>query len=457
MKPGTLNRREFLKRTGLLSAGLALAACAPSAAPSGGAAAPEGGESAAAAPSGEAAPMLFWFQAENHKPEYERRIDELNERFNIDFSFEILDRDTMNAKFPATLMSGSGFPDILEQNAGDVVLYFKGGAEAIPFIPLNDALANSPYSGDALESRFARFTKDGQIYGAPHDVHPLVMLYHDVAWQEAGVDLSQVVTWDDLLNACANVELTMPDGRPRYPIMDGKSDTNLPARMMQKGMWWTDENGEPALTDPRFREAVEDWLRFAPYQVDRDWTNHVAMTKDGQVMCQLAPDWLYGIFKQGTAEDAEFLADSPIRIMRIPDFEADGIHTGTWGGTACSVPKASANATLALDVMLYLYFDNTEGQLETRFVETGILPPVASAWEGAAFHEAEPFVGGQIAGEVFIESALDLPGYPEDWTTNTVVTAWNEQFPLVWTGEITLDEAIETADKNARDTIAQNM
>ena len=124
----------------------------------------------------------------------------------------------MNAKFPATLMSGSGFPDIMEQNAGDVVLYFKGGAEQIPFVPLNDALAESPYADQVLESRFARFTKDGNIYGAPHDVHPLVMLYHDVAWQEAGVDLSQVVTWNDFLDACSQVDLTMADGRD--PLSD---------------------------------------------------------------------------------------------------------------------------------------------------------------------------------------------------------------------------------------------
>ncbi len=115
---------------------------------------------------------------------------------------------------------------------------------------------------DALESRFARFTKDGKIYGAPHDVHPLVMLYHDVAWQEAGVDLSQVQTWNEFLDACSQVDLKMADGRDRYPIMDGKSDTNLPARMMQKDLWWTDEAGEPMLTDPRFKEVRRGLAAF---------------------------------------------------------------------------------------------------------------------------------------------------------------------------------------------------
>ena len=68
-------------------------------------------------------PILFWFQAENHKPEYESRVTELNDKFNISFSFELLSRDAMNKKFPATLMAGSGFPDIIEMNAGDTVKY----------------------------------------------------------------------------------------------------------------------------------------------------------------------------------------------------------------------------------------------------------------------------------------------------------------------------------------------
>lgn len=456
MESRRLSRREFLKAAGLSGLGLALAACAPGggAAP---AAAPAAEEAAAPKPAAQGpTPILFWFQAENHKPEYEARIQELNEKFNIDFKFEILSRDAMTQKFPATLMAGSGFPDIIEQNAGDVVKFMKGDDKVIPFLALNEVLKASPYYEQVLKSRWDRFTKDGLIYAAPHDVHPLVMLYNDAAWKQFGVDLSQVVTWDDLLAACEQVELTMPDGRPRFPIMDCLSCTHLPARMLEKGIWWTDENGEPMLTDPRFRECVEDFMRFKPYWSDIDWANQVAMMKEGQVMSQLAPDWLYGIHKQGTADDKEFLANSPMRVMRIPDFVPDGPHSGTWGGTGCSVPKQSPVRDLAVEVMLYLYFDNSKGQLEERYVATGILPPVVTAWEGEAFHQPEDYVGGQVAGEVFIAAAKDLPSYYENWKTNLVADAWSEQFSLLWEGQISIDEAIATADKNARENIEKN-
>jgi arabinosaccharide transport system substrate-binding protein len=406
----------------------------------------------ALAPKG-AVPILFWFQAENHKPEYEARIKELEDKFKIEFSYELLDRDAMNKKFPATLMAGSGFPDIIEMNADDVVKYMKGDDSVIPFLALNEVLATSPYSEQVLQSRWDRFTKDGKIYAAPHDVHPLVMLYHDQGWKEFGVDLTEVVTWDDYLTVCSAVDKEMPDGRPRYPLMDCTLCTNLPGRMLEKGIWWTDKAGEPMLTHPAFKECVVDWLRFRPFWVDIDWGNQVAMVKDGQVLSQLCPDWLYGIHNQGTAGDAEFLANSPMRVMRIPDFTADGPHTGTWGGTGCSVPKLTKERALSVEIMLYLYFENSNKELEKRYKDIGILPPVLTSWDGAGFHEPEPYVGGQVAAEVFIAAAKDLPSYSENWKTSLVAESWSEQFSLVWADEMGVDEAIEMADQTAREKI----
>ena len=62
---------------------------------------------------------------------------------------------------------------------------------------------------------------------------------------------------------------------------------------------------------PGFKAAYETWIRMDPYRVDIDWGNQVAMLKEGQVLSEFVPDWLYGIHQQGTADDAAFVADSP--------------------------------------------------------------------------------------------------------------------------------------------------
>lgn len=452
MKKHKLSRREFLRGASLTGVSLLLAACSQ---PGPLVVVQQEQAAGAAPPAPETVELLMWYQAQNHQPEYDGRLAEFEEKFNIKLTYENLSRDAMTKKLPTTLMAGTGFPDIIEQNADDIVKFMKGSDAEIPMVALNEVLANSPYADAVLESRWARYTKDGNIYGAPHDVHPIVMLYNDTLWQKSGVNMEDVNTWDDFLAACQafGTESTLPDGVNQFAILDGLSATNLPTRMLQNGVWWTGEDGEPMLTAPGFREAVVDWMRFADYRVDIDWGNPSAQVKSGMVLTQLIPDWFFGIHKQANADDADYLADSPMRIKMVPN----GPATGSWGGTACSVLKQSEHIALAIDIMLYIYFENGEGQLDTRWLETGILPPVPSAWESDAYKQEDAYVGGQVSGQIFVEAAKALPPYFENWTTNLVVSAWGEQFSLAWEGEISVDEAIKLADENARAEIEKNI
>lgn len=447
-----LSRRDFLRTAGLVSGGVVLAACAPTATQAPAAQEQPQGE----APAAEAVPLLFWFQAENHKPEYDSRQAEFEEKHNVKITYELLSRDAMTKKFPTTLMAGSGFPDIIEQNADDIVKFLKGEDNVIPFVDMTNALSSSPYAADVLENRFARYSKAGKKYGAPHDVHPTIMIYNDAEWKKFGVDMTTVKTYDDYVAAMGQMDKNMEDGSPRIGIMDCISCAAMLGLMLQNDVWWTDVNDEPQLTSPGFKAAVETWYKFKDYWVEIDWANHVAMMKKGQIMSQLIPDWYYGIYKQGLKDDAEFTASSPLRVQRIPMFKDGDCQTGSWGGTAASVPKLSKIADKAMDVMLYAYFENGDKQLEQRFTDTGIIPPVKSVWEADLLKADEAILGGQKVGPVFVEAANDLPKYQESWKTSLVGTAWSEQMQLAWAGEISIDEAIAAADAKAKEDIEKN-
>lgn len=136
-------------------------------------------------------------------------------------------------------------------------------------------------------------------------------------------------------------------------------------------------------------------------------------------------------------------------MARLPGMTADASRVTSWGGTSGAVPKQSPIAELSIEILLYLYFDNTDLQLSQRFLNTGILPPVSEAWDDEAFHKPADYLGGQIAGDILIEAALDLPKYYEQWTTDIVRAAWNQQFALAWAGEITLDACIAAAHEQA--------
>src|SRR6266508_2379792 len=144
MERRPMNRRAFLKGVGVTGLGAILAACggAPAAAPAPEAATAAPSQPAAAPTAASAAPpastatrtILFWYNAENHKAEYESRVDEINKKFNVDFKLELLGGDVETKKLQATLMAGSGFPDIAELNAEDVVKFMKGDDAVIPFM-----------------------------------------------------------------------------------------------------------------------------------------------------------------------------------------------------------------------------------------------------------------------------------------------------------------------------------
>ena len=81
---------------------------------------------------------------------------------------------------------------------------------------------------------------------------------------------------------------------------------------------------------------------------------------------------------------------------------------------------------------------------------------MTSIWDDPGFHEPAPYLGGQVAAEYFIASAEALPNFYESWQTALISSAFGEQFPLVWAGELDLDTAIAIAIENAEAAIEKN-
>ncbi|MBV7331317.1 ABC transporter substrate-binding protein [Chloroflexi bacterium TSY] len=440
-----ISRREFLQVTALSGAGMLLAGCpAPG----------SSGTSSSAAPSGPI-PILMWYESEQHGREYSQRIDEMNEALGIDWTVERLSSDALKKKFTTTLMSGQGFPDIVENNNGFMVSFLKGEDSEIPIVALNPWLESSEYTDQVLPSRWDIMTKDGNRYGAPHDVHPIVLIYNKRGWDAVGVDPATWQSWDDYLAACEELgaDAETDDGRPIFGIHEVLDGGQFRTRLLQNGIWWTTPEGEPNILEDGFSEAVQNFLRFAPYRSGVDWNNPTIALLEGTVLTQCVPDWFYGNYVNATRE-SETYADEPYLGARmVPEFPA----TGSWGGTSIAVVKQSPNVEKAVETLLYLYFDNSSDQLIERFdITGGILPPITTIWDHPHFQEESEMIPGIANGQLLIEAAGGLPGYSETWTTGLVSQAYGEQATLLWEGEIDVETALATADANARELIEQN-
>ena len=86
-------------------------------------------------------------------------------------------------------------PDLFILSPGDFLRYYNGGAlgDLTPYIS-SEARADFPAS--VVASRMV----DGRIFAVPMEVEPMAILYSIEAFEEAGLDESDIPkTWDELL------------------------------------------------------------------------------------------------------------------------------------------------------------------------------------------------------------------------------------------------------------------
>jgi arabinosaccharide transport system substrate-binding protein len=94
-------------------------------------------------------------------------------------------------------------------------------------------------------------------------------------------------------------------------------------------------------------------------------------------------------------------------MMPLPIFEPGDKRTASWGGTMIGITKGCENPKEAWRMIEKLYFSK-EG-LASRRKFSDVIPPVISLWDDPVYHQPDPYFGGQMANELFIELAREIP------------------------------------------------
>src|SRR5690606_29062593 len=104
---------------------------------------------------------------------------------------------------------------------GSIGKYFRGPPSAVGLLPLNERLREAGLLDDLLPSRVAPWTKDGQIYGVPMDVHPVALAYRHDLFADAGIDVEAIRTWGEFHAAgLAFQRYWSRHGHPEYRSID---------------------------------------------------------------------------------------------------------------------------------------------------------------------------------------------------------------------------------------------
>lgn len=355
----------------------------------------------------------FWIFANTHYEEYQARLPNFN-KLHPDINVQLTNfGGTMHDKLLTALLSNFGAPDVVEVEITSIGRFLKGAKDEIGFIDLKPRLVSEGWMEDMVPARFTPWAYHNRIYGIPHDLHPVVLLYRDDLFKASGIEMTDVKTWDEFIIAAKNVTRDIDDDGKidQFAIvLDNKTESDYFNFLLQRGGGFFDKNGDIVIDSDIAIETLEFYSSlFNKHKIATpvygtwhgDPSNFAAM-QDGKILSILAPDWYVGILKSQVPQMA-----GKWKAIGMPAWEEGGRRTTTRGGTMIGITKQCKNPDLAWELIKFTYF-NRDG-LANRYETTMIIPPLKSAWDVPIFHESEEYLGGQKIGKLFIDLVPDLP------------------------------------------------
>lgn len=343
----------------------------------------------------------------------------------------------------------------LASNDAPGIVFFGGETAATEFIMNGDILniTNEVKSNidDILPSALDLASYKGQVYGLPTQVKSKVWYYRKDFFDQAGIDVGKIKTFDDFYAAGMKFKEHFPD---KYFINFGPTpnvDVVIGWLGSYDNLTIADENGNFRISsDPRFKDLYEKLYKLAtaPFSLyvsdwDSDWQPNI---ENGTIASLLSWSWMTEFLPQYAPAQSGLWG-----IRSWP--EEFGM-----GGCAelISIPTASPNKAASIEVLKTLYLD-PEGAV-LRFKENGLLPVTYSGVEkvnaavadiAATASPTSPlgYFGTSMVEDIFATMKFATK-YNSDPSFNAEEAIIENHLNLMITGVESIDQAIANTQKD---------
>ncbi|HTJ69527.1 MAG TPA: extracellular solute-binding protein [Actinospica sp.] len=431
-----LSRRSALKFLGIGATAVAgLSACAPG----GGSAT---GKALTASPSAAAkGTATLWFNDDDLLKVFKTVVPSFNAKYpQVKLNLVGVD---VNTKLAPTLISGTGVPD------GSFAADGAVGAQADELYDLASLM--KPYVSDTVQYKLDVNTVDGKLVGIPWDTDPGLFFYREDILAAAGVDPTQLTSYDALLDAARAVKGKNPNARP-IPL---EQDPTLGMQWLmmlvsqQQGSGLVDAKGNLTIDTDAYRNALT-WIKTI---VDENLgarckfasTSQIALADNGTI--SIVP---WAIWFNFLVQTALTKSSGKWRVSQLPAWTSGGARSGVMGGSSFVIPAKAANPQLA-----WLFYEHAiysaEGIKQVFGSNTvypnGLntaLPSVKSALGGTPLFKALPQLGNTSLWNVASQASLAIPaGYHVPTWFNQAGTSYlGPNLQLLMDGKMSVDDVI---------------
>jgi arabinosaccharide transport system substrate-binding protein len=430
-----LSRRAFLKTVGLASGGV-LAACAPTVVQ------PATDTDSQGAPAGNQPVKLeLWTFVNTHARWFssmaEDYVKEKNENFELNV-VELPGADMFDKLKLALLSGGAGAPDLADIEQGAFGQFLRGKSEP-DLVDLKPYLTAGGYMEELVASREALYTYNGKVYGVEHALTPVVLYYRSDIYEDAGINVDNLATWQDWIEASKDV--AQGDiSAIAFPTHD--------VLLRQNGSDYFDANGQVTLDGQASIDTMQWILDLRDVHKvgaqgpsgDAYWSAF----KEGKFLSAVGADWYGGFFKDLAPE-----LQGKMKAMPLPAFNPGGVRTSCHGGTGLTIVKFSPNVEEAWKFEEYSML-SIEGNVR-RFELTTLFPPYIPAMDDPRLHKADEYFSGMDMGALFAEVGPSVPPQyqsPYRSELNSKVSGvWQDIYDLNLTPEAAFKEVSEEIRK----------
>ncbi len=323
--------------------------------------------------------------------------------------------------------SGTPVADLIEIDRIQVAPVFAGPLQDVGFVDLTERLEKEGLMARVNRASFSPWTSRGHIFGLPHDVHPVMLVYRADLVEAAGIEVNRIETWDDYFRVMRPLRSASDsDGYiDRYPLALSLNNPFFSEIfLLQGGGGYFDGAGAPTLNSPvnaRLLARLALWYGGPGREIgnfDMFSGAGLQLISNGYTLAILAPDWYAGSIVTSLPHLA-----GKLKVMPMPAWEHGGRRTSVNGGTMLGITKASRHPQEAWELAKYLYFSPVVA--ERLFATTHIVSPMIPNWTLACYDAPDPYFSRQPVGRLYLRQAPQVPLRPSSPYIGTAILMVN--------------------------------
>ncbi|WP_199750397.1 ABC transporter substrate-binding protein [Brachyspira aalborgi] len=324
-------------------------------------------------------------------------------------------------RYSVILSSGVGVPDIIQIESD----YVQTFAETYPqyFFDMNGYI---DIDGKVDPSKISTsYDSEGKLVSIPWDSGPVVMFYREDLFNQAGIDINSIITFEDYISAGKKLKEKFPN-----IIMTGlpfTQDENLfRCLLVANKSYYLNNKGEITVASSKAIETLQMIKRLIDEGVAKNtinWDGGIVANKNGELA-----SWIMGGWWGGTIKDQMPEMKGKWKIAPIPAFP-DGARASSSGGAGLSITASEPIKQAAALEFIKESLMNVDNQL-MMYEKYSLFPSYLPTYDDERFLKSDDYFGDDF-NKILADVTKEIPNViyaSKDFAEikNTVVSVYED-------------------------------